>query len=233
MRLNRLTAKSYMRAALALSLGVGLLALAAPARAGDDDVPLDTQFLRGIMESLGLKRADESAITYQERPPLVIPSDQSLPPPQKGDTALNNPAWPKDPDVARAKMLRELESQGTTSEQVRAESYPLRPDQMTPGAKYAPRKRRQTLSEAAGTDGARMTQSELGYKGGLFDKIFGKDDSAETAKFTGEPPRASLTDPPAGYQTPSPDQPYGTGGAPPPKAENYSLTHSEYDGRKN
>ncbi len=29
------------------------------------------------------------------------------------------------------------------------------------------------------------------------------------ATFTGEPPRASLTDPPPGYQTPSPDQPYG------------------------
>ena len=32
-----------------------------------------------------------------------------------------------------------------------------------------------------------------------------------TATFTGEPPRASLTDPPPGYQTPSPDQPYGIG----------------------
>jgi hypothetical protein len=29
------------------------------------------------------------------------------------------------------------------------------------------------------------------------------------ATFTGEPPRSSLTDPPPGYQTPSPDQPYG------------------------
>jgi hypothetical protein len=31
----------------------------------------------------------------------------------------------------------------------------------------------------------------------------------EYGTFTGEPPRASLTDPPPGYQTPSPDQPYG------------------------
>ena len=31
----------------------------------------------------------------------------------------------------------------------------------------------------------------------------------EYGTFTGEPPRVSLTDPPAGYQTPSPDQPYG------------------------
>jgi hypothetical protein len=33
----------------------------------------------------------------------------------------------------------------------------------------------------------------------------------EYGTFTGEPPRASLTDPPPGYQTPSPDQPYGIG----------------------
>jgi hypothetical protein len=31
----------------------------------------------------------------------------------------------------------------------------------------------------------------------------------EYGTFTGEPPRASLTDPPPGYQTPSPDQLYG------------------------
>ena len=40
----------------------------------------------------------------------------------------------------------------------------------------------------------------------------------ETVKFTGEPPRTSLTDPPPGYQTPSPDQPYGAGKAGAPKA---------------
>jgi hypothetical protein len=40
--------------------------------------------------------------------------------------------------------------------------------------------------------------------------MFGKskDDDA-AAKFIAEPPRVSLTDPPAGYQTPSPNQPYG------------------------
>ena len=33
----------------------------------------------------------------------------------------------------------------------------------------------------------------------------------EYATFTGEPPRASLTEPPPGYRTPSPNQPYGVG----------------------
>ncbi len=41
------------------------------------------------------------------------------------------------------------------------------------------------------------------------------------ATFTGEPPRASLTDPPPGYQTPSPDQPYGIA----PETKAYCRRH--------
>ena len=33
----------------------------------------------------------------------------------------------------------------------------------------------------------------------------------EYANFAGEPVRKSLTDPPAGYRVPSPEQPYGIG----------------------
>jgi hypothetical protein len=36
-------------------------------------------------------------------------------------------------------------------------------------------------------------------------------DKEEYANFTGEPVRGNLTDPPAGYRVPSPDQPYGIG----------------------
>ena len=56
--------------------------------------------------------------------------------------------------------------------------------------------------------GSQLLPSELGYKGNLFGTMFGSKPD-ETAKFTGEPPRTSLTEPPPGYQTPSPDQPYG------------------------
>ncbi len=45
-------------------------------------------------------------------------------------------------------------------------------------------------------------------QGNLFSNIFGGGKS-ETANFTGEPARSALTDPPPGYQTPSPNQPYG------------------------
>jgi len=232
MRPTRLTTKSYMSAAFGLALA-GLLAIPAPARAEDDSVPLDTQIMRNIMSSLGLQSQDGADIRYEERPPLVLPSDYSLPAPRKADAAVNNPAWPKDPDVTRAKMLKELRNTGTTTDQIERESHPLRPDEMTPGRKYAPRMRQHRTVEnpSIGADGTdRLRPSELGYNGGLFGLMFSrKDEDKANAHFTGEPPRVSLTEPPPGYQTPSPDQPYGIGKAAPPKADNSYVTRGEYN----
>jgi hypothetical protein len=228
----RLTTKSCVGAALGFAFGVSLLAISPPARAGDDDVPLDTKIFRNIMSSLGLKRADESGITYQERPPLVIPSDHSLPPPQKTDAAINNPAWPKDPDVARAKLEKKKRgSELSTTEQMEHEATPLRPDELTPGAKTALRVRRHpnVANPSIGSDSTEVLKpSELGYKGGLFGLMFGrKGEDKASAQFTGEPPRVSLTEPPPGYQTPSPNQPYGSTKAAPPKADNSYVTRGE------
>ncbi len=82
---------------------------------------------------------------------------------------------------------------------------------MTPGPKprtRAARTTQQAGSSSEAVNNPRMTPSQLGYSGGLSSKMFGGKDE-ETAQFTGEPPRTSLTEPPPGYQTPSPDQPYG------------------------
>jgi hypothetical protein len=43
-----------------------------------------------------------------------------------------------------------------------------------------------------------------------FSKIFGLNQQ-EKATFKAEPPRTTLVEPPPGYRTPSPDQPYGIG----------------------
>ena len=79
---------------------------------------------------------------------------------------------------------------------------------------------------SAGSDSemaARLMPSQLGYSGGLFTNMFGGAPD-ETAKFTGEPPRTSLTEPPPGYQTPSPDQPYGLSErTKAPKATDYMM----------
>jgi hypothetical protein len=222
MRPTRLFAKSALSAACALALALA----AVPARAADDDTPIDKKILRGLLEGLGLKR-DGEAINYQERAPLVIPPGKDLPPPEKGDAAIaNNPAWPKDPDVTRAREIERLERNRNVSAEREIEQNPLRPDQMTPGGNPRTPPSRRKQSANLGQDGDRMTPSELGYKGGLFGNMFGSDKD-EAVRFTGEPARTSLTEPPPGYQTPSPDQPYGAGKAAAPKATDYIGTKGE------
>jgi hypothetical protein len=189
-----------------------------------------------------LKDGSEATINYEERPPLVIPPNKDLPPPQTHDAAIKNPNWPKDPDVARAarerKQARQVQQAGSSSEQMKEAQRPLRPDQITPNADSAPRYHRQyggpdnTTADMSKLNNQRLSPSELGSKGfSLVKKMFDKGD--DTARFTGEPPRVSLTEPPPGYQTPSPDQPYGSSkAAAAPAAENYYVTHGEADPTK-
>jgi len=208
-----------------LVFGAAAIAGSAPVRAADDEPTFDQKIMRGIMDGLGFKRDGEAGINYQERAPLVIPSSRDLAPPEQANAA-NNPAWPKDPDVERRKAAAATEKNRNVSDEREREQNPLRPDQLTPGARG---KQRQ---QAARTDDGyeapatgfsnQLRPSELGYKGSLYDAMFGKKKDEE-AKFTGEPPRSSLTEPPPGYQTPSPAQPYGLakGSAPAKAADDY------------
>jgi len=208
-----------------LVFGAAVVLGPAPAGAAEDEPTFDEKIMRGIMDGLGLKRDGEATINYQERAPLVIPPGRDLMPPEQSDAATNNPAWPKDPDVERRKTQAALDKNRNISDEREREQNPLRPDQLTPGGRG---KKRQ---QAARTDdgyqsppsgfSSQLPPSELGYKGSLYDAMFGKTKKEEQAKFTGEPPRTSLTDPPPGYQTPSPDQPYGLAkGVAPAKAYN-------------
>jgi hypothetical protein len=208
----RLTTK-FTAGALGLALSAAVLAWPAPVRA-EEDVPLDTRIMRGIMESIGLRRDGDQVLSYPERAPLVIPPGKALPPPEKSDDAIaKNPSWPKDPEISRRKAEAERDRNRNISEERERESRPLSPSELTPGASSSRAARRVDPDAYKGETnggGNPMTPSELGSKG-IFGSLFKKDDGGEAAKFTGEPPRASLTAPPRGYQTPSPDQPYGVG----------------------
>jgi hypothetical protein len=211
-------------AASVLVFGAAAVLGSAPVRAADDQPTWDEKMMRGIMDGLGLKRDGEANINYQERAPLVIPPSRDLLPPEQSNVA-NNPAWPKDPDVERRKAHAALEKNRNVSDEREREQNPLRPDQLTPGARGKPQKRQQARTDdgyqaPASGFSSQLMPSELGYKGNLYDAMFGKK-KEEEAKFTGEPPRTSLTDPPVGYQTPSPAQPYGLAkGVAPQKAYN-------------
>jgi len=219
-----------MQAFAALGLAFTLAAVAAPqaARAGDDDGGT-SKFYKAtfgrLLESFGFKSADdETSIDYRERAPLVIPPNANLPPPEK-TSAVPNPAWPKDPDVTRRKLIEKQEkSSNVEAERLRDEN-PLPPDQLAPGPR--PRGTVNKDVENSGRPGRILSPSELGYKGGLFQTMFHSSDDDTTAKFTGEPPRADLTDPPPGYQTPSPSQPYGTGKAATAAPGDYYKEHGE------
>jgi len=65
----------------------------------------------------------------------------------------------------------------------------------------------------------------------FFKKAFARDE--EVAKFTGEPPRTSLTEPPSGYQTPAPTAAYGIGQKnKAPEVKNYYATHGTFEERR-
>jgi hypothetical protein len=168
------------------------------------------------MKDLGRQR-DGSPIDYRERAPQVVPPSRDLPPPRdEADVVAKTQARPKDPDVARRKQEQaaekaKLKGNLTPEEQARA----LRPDELDkPGAGE------KTSADAKGAgksveDSSRaLMPSDLGTK---TEKIFGSIWSSftpakpEQAPFTGEPPREAMTAPPSGYQTPSPNYPYGIG----------------------
>lgn len=207
-RPRRPSTRFYAGAALSLALGAALLATALPARAADDEASLDNKIFRGILEGLGLRK-DGEAINYQERAPLVIPPSRALPQPERSDAVTaNNPAWPKDPDVIRRKKQVEMERNRNISEERELQQNPLRPDQLTPGGNPRSVARRNVGEPNTATPGDRLSARELNQKTSIWSNMFGSKED-EVAKFTREPTRADLTQPPPGYQTPSPEQPYG------------------------
>lgn len=230
---SRLTMK-FAAGALSVALGAAVLVWPASVRAAegeDDSVPIDTKIMRNIMEGLGLKRDGSAGIDYQQRAPLVLPSGRTLPPPEKAGAALaNNPAWPDDPDVKRAKADAKAAraSSQNPDDVLLKEGRSLSPAEMTPGPKPRNERKASAGSYQSSPDGygKQLSPSELGDRGNIFSRMFGSD-KEEVANFTGEPPRGSLTAPPRGYQTPSPDQPYGTGKdkSRPAKPGNYYEDH--------
>jgi hypothetical protein len=225
-----LSLRAVLRAAFGCVLGAALLATSIPARAADDDTPIDSKVFRSILEGIGLRKDGSAGISYGERAPLVIPSSRDLPPPERSDAALaKNPAWPNDPDIARAKKEAAMDrNRNITAEREREENR-LPPDQLAPGPRPKGQQARTDDGYKSSPYGASnpLSPSQLGYKGNLFGTMFGSVKDADVASFTSEPARTELTDPPAGYRVPSPAQPYGTGKSLPPKATDSYVTRGE------
>jgi hypothetical protein len=138
-----------------------------------------------------------------------VPPSRDLPPPQSEAPVTANPAWPKDPDIAqrKAETSKKKQPYRTAAEAMEAEGRPLSRAEMDKGkvAAGTPTSASETPEQA----GRAMKPSELGAKSFFSDIFSSFSDKGETGTFTGEPVRENLTAPPAGYQTPSPSQPYG------------------------
>jgi hypothetical protein len=180
---------------LAAALVVGMAcASASVARAGDYDDPSGTSFTSKVLKAIGVPDPDtpEYELNYSERSPLVVPPNRNLPAPIATDKPPA-PNWPQDPDIKKQQAAKK-ERVHVEGDRVIEEGRPLRPDELIPKGSGA--------SAASSSPGI----EPKGQKGLMSFDWFRKE---EYGTFTGEPPRASLTDPPPGYQTPSPDQPYG------------------------
>jgi hypothetical protein len=191
---------------------------AGPAFAADDDDEgtWDQKAVRSILRGIGLRNGREGSIEYKERPPLVVPPNRDLPPPDTtGSISQRDPAWPSDPDEAKKRAVKKAASERKWTD-VSTWGDTLRPSELKVGKTDAlPQepgiKPGQTIETS--TD---LRPDEPGYKEkGLWSQVlnlghtFDKEKPAEGAKFLREPPRETLTEPPKGYLTPSPEQPYG------------------------
>jgi hypothetical protein len=190
-------------------LGVGLVMSASAARAEDDedDSTFEEKIIKQIMTGIGGTNMENTGIEYRERSPLVVPPKIDLPPPATAAVEAPVPNWPKDPEVRRRKEAKAARAKD--NKDPREASRVLTPSELAVG-KTAPGKP-SSGPDLPGNPGATaiLSPSQLGWEGG-FSGMFGGS-KTETAPFKGEPTRDTLTMPPPGYQTPSPNFAYGTG----------------------
>jgi hypothetical protein len=204
---NRKLRRIALTATVGMAVLIGCAGTFARAADDDDDVLLDTKIFRGIMKGLGLRK-DGEGIDYRERSPLVLPPGKDLPPPEANAAAKKAADWPDDADLKRARKRKEAE-RNRKPFQEGIDDKQLLPSQMA-GPKVGS-KAGEAPGRSAEQAAAPSTNAELGSKG--FSAMLGGlwAPKEEYVPFTGEPPRASLTEPPRGYRTPSPAQPYGVG----------------------
>jgi len=184
---------------LAALLALGCAAV--PARAQEGPTPL--QRWLGNMGLLAIPSDDP--VDYRERAPLVVPPSNELPVPYRPqDVSAAVPDWPADPEITAQLKQKQLDK---------------RPIDERRGAFYSGRLltaeelRRGTVAIARPTTPAETIEPEKtagrerqSVTGSLFSWFKGDD---KPVQFAGEPPRTTLTEPPPGYLTPSPNAPYG------------------------
>jgi hypothetical protein len=188
-------------------------ALKAQQAQDDDDDTFEQRIIKGILGGLGVNVGGGKGIDYRERSPLVIPPSLDLPPPVSADAAATNPSWPREQTRKKA-AARSVQNTLATAEDPGSSSR-MTPQELRRGAN--PNAQRVTDPSHSGSQeevdvGRPLRPRELGNNESIFNwRALTGNYGTETARFEGEGPRRSLTDPPTGYQTPSSSFPYGVG----------------------
>ena len=189
-----------------------VLPVAASAQqAQDDEDTFEQKIIKNILGGMGVD-VGRPGIDYRERSPLVIPPTRDLPPPQAAGTSNTNPAWPREAD--RKVVIRNNKNVRATPDEPGSESA-LTPNELRQGINpRAPRVTdpSQTMGSIEEANaGRQLSPTQLNNKGIFNWNALMGTHLNEQAKFEKEPERGALTQPPAGYQTPSSAYPYGAG----------------------
>jgi hypothetical protein len=193
----------------AVAAGIAIILSSGMARAqddGDNDRTFEENIVHQIMTGIGATNMENKGIEYRERSPLVIPPKLDLPPPGGATAEIKDPNWPKDPDIQRRKEAIAANKERRPLPWEAGQS--ILPSKLARGGGGRTRASHDKPEQAT-TEDPSLSPSQLGFSGKL-SELFGGN-TPQTAPFTGEPDREKLTQPPAGYQTPSPNFAYGTG----------------------
>lgn len=173
--------------------------MVAPAAAQSDDEPTDVQKMLGAM---GLLELPKEPIDYSERSPLVVPPSADLPKPGSDESirALN-PDWPVDQDIKRKKAAaKEAKKPIDAPNDLFYGGRLMKPGDWTQAKSKGRGEGAEVMTDEEKRGMYRLSPDQLGFKG------WNKKDEMV---FRREPDRTSLLQPPPGYQTPSPNAPYG------------------------
>jgi hypothetical protein len=209
--------KRRWRAAVCGLIGMAVLiagsvAVRAAEAEDDDDTTFEEKIIKDVLGAVGVDVGRQNSINYQERPPLVIPPSRDLPPPEAGGQQVNNPAWPINQESKKKKKIDAYRRNPNETN----ETSPNAQRELQQGAAVAGAGRVTAPDPNANKDVSRVLKpSELGdtqdsswFSSWNINSLLGYKQE-EQAQFKGEPPRTSLTQPPSGYQVPSPQYPYG------------------------
>jgi hypothetical protein len=210
-----------------LSLSLGLAMSAGPARAGDDDRSFTEKVSDGFYGMIRGTNMDNRGIDYRERSPLVVPPTLDLPPPASASADAQIANWPKDPDERQRKAViaaKKKNAPPPARVQVTAAGGQAQPINIAPPVtpEQAPIPGTTRPAYANEQNGTARTDPIYDKPGDLFTggaadladsigvgNLFGGSTKTVQVDPGTEPARQALTQPPVGYQTPSPNYAYG------------------------